>query len=249
MSDGKMKVAAGESLEQTMFCTDRSPNEKKLVSCGKLRNENSDADLIQVIEESLLANATGRRYVLENLPVIQTVNMINDIDDRDSIHYMCLFGNYAPEIFKTILLGLTGRMILCHLNNENQKELEAEIEKFFEKLQELYLQENFNKFKSKLLHNIVQYSNCFGRETGSMHICWGILRKYYSNAETLLCKYDERQGPYNYITASESDREIEHIHNIFLKISEITGINLGTAYKKFFKKKEKSNLHIIHMIY
>lgn len=158
LDDINGKFVGEEAFDNDFFCPDQYCYKKRLIKCKEV----SEESLVEYVNEHIKNGDEVAVFdIIKSLPVIQCINMIEKINIRDSICYLCLFSIAAQDYFKGLLLSYTRQMLNCYLNNEDISKLKAVFENIVIKIEEIFYSAHFDDFASKYTSVIFQYVKAF----------------------------------------------------------------------------------------
>lgn len=155
--------------------------------------------------------------IIQELPIIQSMNRQKDIDERNSICYLCLFGEQRTEFIRLILKTSLIQSISLHLDGKQIDEFVTGLDQVFAEIIKLYEnQEAFNDFCGSILGCAEEYDEQFNKKGDSMQICRQALRCYYQEG----CSNKKcASGVLDYILVWDEDekREVTYLYLLLVQ--------------------------------
>lgn len=236
------------SLEE-LFCDEHVVPERNLISCGKVQAQFPDNCRISQIIREFHGTGNELKNIIRMIPIVQCINMVNNINRRDSLCYMCLYGINAQDYLQKFLTDEIACCIRLYLQGEKEKlEEEGEnIAKDIRRIQELYQKKDFRLFRKKLSSVFKHYGEAFASGDAELGMVGETLLHYYDKLEDERKKAPVQKNAYDYIFRSSSDAEIFRLSRFFAKIANIIGLDLRRGYRKFFRCSQ--HRQISHRLY
>ncbi len=245
----QMELGQDIKILEELCCKEHVVPKRDLISCGKVQAQYPESCKMSRIMFDFHDADNELRNIIRMIPVVQCVNMINKVEQRDSLCYMCLFGINGQDYLQKFLVDEIACCIRLYLQGE-KGQLKAEGEKitrYVKRMQEIYENKNFNFFREKLSNVFKHYGEAFSSDDADLQIIGETLSHYYDKLEDERRKFPVQRTAYEYIFHGSSDAEIFRLSRFFTKIAKIIGLDLGREYRKFFHYSKRRQ--ISHKIY
>lgn len=245
IEDGeKGKFKTEKYNDAVLFCKKKADISKRLIENFHMGSEEIQSAIgptIGTAEEEVW------KEVLCGLPLLQTINIRCELTCRDSIAYWCLFGEDSEEFLKKLLKALCVCAIARQLKGQDVNCVADYMEAIFNKISELYEEQEFDECCRKFKQSILQYEDVFRKEKTSLQICCHSLRELYSRIDEAVAKRRETPTILTYTLEGNeaSMNELIQLYQLVENVFSLFGVTTGQATKSFWDVKlENETSHI-----
>lgn len=222
------------TVDSDIYCGEQaSPSKKKLINCHKF-------------EMMHTGYTQEERNILETLPIIQYVNMHDEIDMRQTLACLFLFSEHGAYIFKTYLKAVVMRLCREYPNKGSIEMVGNATDRLFCQIATLY-KSHFKAAKKTILQNFEHYSNSYFAH--GMHFFVKEIREANDNFEEKAGHYGEHSDAFSWIIYKEPD--IDHglcyLYKIIDQILSSAGVTSNANMECFFQNHVPDSL--IHDLY
>lgn len=239
INNQKYKFVEHEECVDDLHCKVQCGHHKKLLCCKE-----KDADMLRQLGNHLVNQKVKYESVVACLPIIQSINMREQIDLRDSICYLCLFSEDAPDFINGMIKAFIQQMIECIKNDLNVVETIVFFESIILKLSNLFVKENYSRFCNRILMVTDQYIESFNKEN-TLCVLTNSLEQLLDETLEREAKFQNSNSILRFVFEHDEGgyEEIIHLFRILRKIVRISGEEFSDACIKFFENTDLMPKH------
>lgn len=242
IDEQKYKFVEHEEDVDDLRCNVQCGHHKKLLCCRE-----KDADILKQLGNHFVNQKVKFESIVSCLPIIQSINMQEQIDLRNSICYLCLFSEDAPDFIKGMIKAFIQQMIVCIKYDLNVVEIKVIFENIILKISDLFVNENYSLFRKKVLRVTEQYIDSFIKEN-TLCVLANSLDQLIDETLEREEKFKNSDSILRYIFESDEGgyEEIIHLFRILKKIVRISGEEFSDACIKFFEDTDLMPQHDLY---